>query len=189
MGGEGIAVLGLDQSLEAEQVRQWEGRKGDSERRGGEGRGGRLDWLGESSGQAGRSPRTTAPSPLPSQHDRYNLTLPPSQAALYDALRSATAARGVPLVVVLLHGGALAIEDLVASADAILDAHYPGVSGAQVTGGWGDASSLPIPCARPAPTPPPAQAVAGALFGDVNPSGKLTYTVFRASFAGAAAAE
>lgn len=92
------------------------------------------------------------------QHDRYNLTLPPSQAALYTALRAATAGRGVPLIVVLLHGGALAVEGLTESADALLDAHYPGVTG----GG---------------------QAVAEALFGATNPSGKLTYTVFREGFA------
>jgi beta-glucosidase len=53
---------------------------------------------------------------------------------------------------VLVHGGALAIENVKAKALAILDAHYPGTA----TGG---------------------QAVADALYGKFSPAGKLPYVV------------
>eukprot|EP01047_Picozoa_sp_COSAG01_P070376 COSAG01_NODE_10650_length_2112_cov_1.469945_3_plen_109_part_00 len=71
----------------------------------------------------------------------------------------ATSAAGVPSVVVLIHGGALAIERIKAAAPAILDAHYPG----EATG---------------------AMAVAEALYGIYSPAGKLSYTVMPKEFAG-----
>ena len=73
------------------------------------------------------------------------------------AVLAATRAAGVPTAVVLVHGGALSIERVKAGADAILDAHYPGMA----TG---------------------ATAVAETLWGAHNPSGKLTYSVFPSQF-------
>ena len=63
----------------------------------------------------------------------------------------------MPTAVVLVHGGALAIDSLKLSADAILDAHYPG----EATG---------------------AAAVADCLYGRFSPAGKLTYSVMPATF-------
>ncbi len=85
-------------------------------------------------------------------HDRHVLTLPGQQEALVQAV----AATGTPTIVVLVHGGPLAIEGLKASMPAILDAHYPGELG-------GDA-------------------VAAVLLGDVSPSGRLSSTVYPADF-------
>ena len=79
-------------------------------------------------------------------HDRSTLGLPGQQEALVHAI----AATGTPVVVVLVHGGPLAIEGLKDSMPAILDAHYPGQLG-------GDA-------------------VTAVLLGDASPSGRLTTT-------------
>ena len=86
------------------------------------------------------------------QHDRTRLALPKVQQSLSAAVLAAAKAHGIPAAVVLVHGGALALEGLKTDADAILDAHYPG----EVTG---------------------AQAVADALWGRFSPAGKLTYSV------------
>jgi beta-glucosidase len=72
------------------------------------------------------------------------LELPGEQRALFQAVR----ATGTPLVVVLLTSKPLAIPDVAAHADAILLAHNPGMEG--------------------------GTAIAEALLGDLNPSGKLT---------------
>ena len=93
------------------------------------------------------------------QHDRGSTALPKLQQELALAVLAATKAAGVPCVVVLVHGGALAIEAIKAAADGILDAHYPG----EATG---------------------AQAVAQALYGDFSPGGKLSYSVMPAAFTG-----
>jgi beta-D-xylosidase 4 len=85
-------------------------------------------------------------------HDRHELTLPGQQEALVKAV----AATGTPVVLVLVHGGPLAIEGLLAVTPSILDAHYPGQLG-------GDA-------------------VAAVLLGDASPSGRLTTTVYPAGF-------
>lgn len=62
-----------------------------------------------------------------------------------------------PIAVVLIHGGGLAVEGIVAGGRvAILDAFYPGPAG----GG----------------------AIADALFGVYNPGGKLPYTVYRSEY-------
>lgn len=59
-------------------------------------------------------------------------------------------------VVVLVHGGSVTIEWTKAHVPAILDAHYPGEMG-------GDA-------------------IAGALYGDYSPAGRLTQTVYPEAF-------
>lgn len=91
------------------------------------------------------------------QHDRPRIALPKHQEALTLAVLKATAAAKVPTVVVLVHGGGLAIEKIKAAAPAILDAHYPG----EITG---------------------ATAVAEALYGVYSPAGKLSYTVMPQEF-------
>eukprot|EP00045_Choanoeca_perplexa_P007877 m.72413 g.72413 ORF g.72413 m.72413 type:complete len:871 (+) comp14259_c0_seq1:160-2772(+) len=86
------------------------------------------------------------------QHDRDTIALPPAQQELFDAIYSVRQ----DVVVVLVHGGALAISDIKSKAAAILDVHYPGPFGGQAT--------------------------AEMLFGTVNPSGHLPYTVYPISY-------
>jgi beta-glucosidase len=81
--------------------------------------------------------------------DRAELALPGRQGELFDAV----AATGTPTVVVLQNGRPLAIADIAARADAILEAWYPGERG--------------------------GQAVAEALLGMVNPGGRLPVTIPR----------
>lgn len=87
-------------------------------------------------------------------HDRADLGLPGAQEALLDALH----ATGVPLVLVLVHGGPLG---LVSAADAaaypaVLTLHYPGQAG--------------------------GEAATRILFGDVSPSGRSLVTWYPRSF-------
>lgn len=77
---------------------------------------------------------------------RSDITLPGRQLNLLKAIH----ATGTPVVVVLINGRPLAVNWAQANVDAILEAWYPGSQG--------------------------GQAVAEVLFGDVNPSGKLTVT-------------
>lgn len=84
--------------------------------------------------------------------DRGSLRLPGSQEALVQAM----VATGVPVVVVLIHGGPLDIAWTKENVPAIVDAHYPGEMG-------GDA-------------------VAAVLFGDYSPAGRLTVTVYPEAF-------
>jgi beta-glucosidase len=81
--------------------------------------------------------------------DRLELTLPGRQ----EELVAAVAATGTPVVLVVVAGRPLALEAAAARSAAVLYAWVPGDEG-------------------------PA-AVAGVLFGDVNPSGKLPITVPR----------
>jgi beta-glucosidase len=83
--------------------------------------------------------------------DRRDLGLPGSQEKLLEAL----VATGKPVIVVLTGGGALAVPFAAAHAAALLDAWYPGEDG-------GDA-------------------VAGVLFGAVNPAGRLPVTFYRST--------
>ena len=80
------------------------------------------------------------------QGDRISIELPSIQRKLY----AAVAAKGKPVVLVLLTGGALAISQQQHLARAVLLAWYPGEEG--------------------------GRAVAEALFGDFSPAGRLPVT-------------
>ncbi|WP_428239544.1 glycoside hydrolase family 3 C-terminal domain-containing protein [Gynuella sp.] len=90
------------------------------------------------------------PVPLPgfSGGDRTNLSLPPVQRQLLDKLY----ATGKPVVVVLMNGSALAVNQADKKAAAIVEAWYPGQSG--------------------------GQAVARLLAGDFSPAGRLPVTFY-----------
>jgi len=81
--------------------------------------------------------------------DRASLGL----VAQQDELAAAILALGRPVVVVLINGAPLSIAEIVARANALLEAWYPGQEG--------------------------GTALADILFGDVNPGGKLPVTVAR----------
>jgi len=81
--------------------------------------------------------------------DRTDLALPAPQRALLER----AAASGKPLVVVLLSGGAVALDWAQQHADAILAAWYPGQAG--------------------------GTAIAQALAGDIDPAGRLPVTFYR----------
>lgn len=83
------------------------------------------------------------------ERDRLDIGLPPVQ----EKLMRAVVALGKPTVLVLLNGGP--ITDLWANQNipAILEAWYPGESG--------------------------GKAIAEALFGDVNPGGRLPVTIYK----------
>ncbi len=80
--------------------------------------------------------------------DRKTIELPPVQQDLVTAL----AATGKPLVLVLMNGGALALQSAGQKAAAILEAWYPGQAG--------------------------GTAIAETLFGENNPSGRLPVTFY-----------
>ena len=80
--------------------------------------------------------------------DREAIELPAVQQQLVAAL----AATGKPLVLVLMNGGALALQKAAQTADAILEAWYPGQNG--------------------------GIAIAETLFGENNPSGRLPITFY-----------
>ena len=85
-------------------------------------------------------------------HDRVNLTLPGAQQQLVEEILKVQP----NTVVVLVNGGPLAIEWIKDNIPAIVEAFYPGELG-------GDA-------------------VADVLYGKVNPSGRLPYTVYPADY-------
>lgn len=82
--------------------------------------------------------------------DRTDLRLPATQRALLEALH----ATGKPVVLVLTGGSALAVDWAQANLPAILMSWYPGQRG--------------------------GTAVGQALFGDVNPAGRLPVTFYKA---------
>jgi beta-glucosidase len=90
--------------------------------------------VGEAAGQSGEAAA------------RSDITLPGLQANLVKRL----AATGKPLVLVLMNGRPLALNNVVKRADAIVEAWFPGVEG--------------------------GNAVADVLFGTVNPGGHLPVT-------------
>lgn len=81
--------------------------------------------------------------------DKPSLKLPGNQESVLKACIES----GKPVVVVVLSGSALALGTAEEGADAVLQAWYPGAQG--------------------------GRAVARALFGDVNPQGKLPVTFYR----------
>ncbi|XP_065837827.1 uncharacterized protein [Oscarella lobularis] len=83
-------------------------------------------------------------------HDRSVVELPGNQAELVAAVRKANP--NAPLVVVLVHGGTLALGSVLDDADAIVDAWYPGMQG--------------------------GNAVADVLFGKYNPAGRAAVTSY-----------
>jgi beta-glucosidase len=80
--------------------------------------------------------------------DRKTIELPAVQQELVTAL----AATGKPLVLVLMNGGALALQSAGQKASAILEAWYPGENG--------------------------GTAIAETLFGENNPAGRLPITFY-----------
>ncbi|MCS6971298.1 MAG: glycoside hydrolase family 3 N-terminal domain-containing protein [Planctomycetota bacterium] len=87
----------------------------------------------------------------PAQGDRLDIALPPAQE---EALRQ-LAAHGIPLVVILTGGSPISSPWLAEHANAVLQVFYPGGEG--------------------------GHAVADVLFGAVSPSGRLPFTVPRAT--------
>ena len=81
--------------------------------------------------------------------DRTNLNLPAVQENLFNAVT----ATGKPVIVVLMNGGALSVNNAKEKASAILLAGYPGQQG--------------------------GNAVADVLFGDCNPAGRLPVTYYK----------
>ena len=81
--------------------------------------------------------------------DRSSIDLVGQQQDLFDALK----ALGKPIVVVMINGRPLAINKVAAEANAVIEGWYLGEQG--------------------------GNAVADALFGDVNPGGKLPVTIAR----------
>ena len=81
--------------------------------------------------------------------DRTNLNLPGAQEKLLDAV----VATGKPVIVVLMNGGAVSVNNAQEKAAAILLAGYPGQQG--------------------------GNAVADVLFGDYNPAGRLPVTYYK----------
>lgn len=77
--------------------------------------------------------------------DRENLNLDPEDVAVVDHLKRS----GVPVVVVLVSGRPLAIDDILPKADAFVAAWLPGTEG---------------------------DGVADVLFGEYKPTGKLSFT-------------
>ena len=79
--------------------------------------------------------------------DRHNITLPGVQEQLAQEIIGL----GKPTVVVLINGGIIAVDWIVANSPAIIEAFYPGFYG--------------------------ASAIADTIFGDYNPGGKMPVTV------------
>jgi beta-glucosidase len=83
--------------------------------------------------------------------DRSTIELPRAQQDLVDAL----AGTGKPLIVVLMNGSSIALQDAAPKAAAIIEAWYPGEAG--------------------------GTAIAETLFGENNPSGRLPLTFYAAT--------
>ncbi len=81
--------------------------------------------------------------------DRANIDLVGQQQDLFDALKKL----GKPIIVVMINGRPLAINTVAAQANAVIEGWYLGEQG--------------------------GAAMADALFGDVNPGGKLPVTIAR----------
>ncbi len=88
--------------------------------------------------------------------DRQTIELPGNSTKLVSALRKA-ARPGIPLIGVLIHGGALALGTAAHELDAVVDAWYPGMLG--------------------------ARAIADVLFGKYNPAGRTAVTWYNSTAA------
>jgi xylan 1,4-beta-xylosidase len=84
--------------------------------------------------------------------DRHDIRLPDGQLALFDAMRKV----GKPITVVLINGGTVSMSAIKEGANAIIEAWYPGMYG--------------------------AQAIARAITGQTNRWGKLPVTIYKESF-------
>jgi len=84
--------------------------------------------------------------------DRYDITLPGVQTELIQQIMAVQK----NTIVVLINGGAVAIEWIVENVPGIIEAFYPGENG--------------------------AQAIAEVLFGIYNPGGKMPYTIYPADY-------
>jgi beta-glucosidase len=93
--------------------------------------------------------KNAPPRPKAIGGDRLDLGLPAAQVRLIEA----AAASGKPVVVVLVAGSAVLVEEWRTQASAILQTFYSGMAG--------------------------GTALARLLFGDVSPSGRLPFTVAR----------
>ena len=111
--------------------------------------------LGQAGSEASLPPEVAAarknarPRPKAIGGDRVSLGLPEGQAALIKA----AAASGKPVIVVIVAGSAVIVEEWRGHANAILQTFYSGVEG--------------------------GTALARVVFGDVSPSGRLPFTVAR----------
>jgi beta-glucosidase len=85
--------------------------------------------------------------------DSADISLPRGQVALAEAVAAAAATAGKPVIVVLVQGRGYALPSAVLDAPAVVVAPYGGTYG--------------------------PRAVAQALLGEVNPSGKLPYSIPR----------
>ena len=102
-------------------------------------------------GEMNPGEETKANVPGSSKVDRVNLDLPPSNQSLLEALKGT----GKPLIVVLMNGGALAVNWANENANAILEAWYPGEEG--------------------------GAAIAQTLAGTNNPAGRLPVTFYKSA--------
>ena len=113
--------------------------------------------LGQAGSEASLPPEVVAarknapPRPKAIGGDRIDLGLPAPQRALIEA----AAASGKPVIVVIVAGSAVIVDDWRARANAILQSFYSGMYG--------------------------GTALARLLFGDVSPSARLPFTVARAA--------
>ncbi|CUG86863.1 glycoside hydrolase, putative [Bodo saltans] len=82
--------------------------------------------------------------------DRHSIDLPAGQYALFDAVRAAAGSK--PVVLVLVHGGTVALKGMLGAADAVIDAWYPGQQG--------------------------GNGLADVIYGFYNPGGKSTATYY-----------
>ena len=89
--------------------------------------------------------------------DRSRMGLPGVQAALARQVLAAAKALAKRVVVVFVHGGAVAIDEVLDAADAVVDAFFPGHRG--------------------------AEALAGALFGGSNSWGRLPISIYGEGYA------
>jgi len=87
--------------------------------------------------------------------DRSDILLPGGQSELVETVMNAVGNKRSAAV--LVHGGAMDISSVVSHVGGIVDAFYPGMHG--------------------------AQAVAEAVFGDLNPGGKLPATIYKSAYA------